>query len=204
MRLNMPSTEATDAAAADLAAREQDRRISGNTGEPVDVWQPGYDGYHGWRLIGGVINAATVSDPPFALSSALVGDDGPVGRFAVLRSSGLVLRQPGIWRISADANSGGSAAGYSQVQLTWPAGSWARTYPGGLRLNMLPRRVDVANGGNLGQQITWDGYVSAQQALSPIVFAVKQGNASSSSVTYDFFLTAELLVADALIDITDL
>lgn len=200
----MPSTEATDAAAAELAAREQDRRTAGTTGETEDGWRPGYSGYHGWRLLGGDINSGAAGDPVFALSSVLAPDGGLPGAFAALRSSGLVLRQPGVWRVTAEANSGGSAAGYSLIQVTWPAGPWARTYPGGVRQHYSPRRADIASGGNLGQVITWDGYVSAAQALSPIVFAVKQSNVTSSVAVYDFFLTAELLVADALIDVTDL
>ncbi|WP_295819202.1 hypothetical protein [uncultured Deinococcus sp.] len=149
---------------------------------------------HVWRQItSSGVNCAASTITQLKALQPVSGYQPGIATYPPSGGSGeLLLNRPGLWTLRLNAISDYTAAGYSQIQLSWVGGAFG--FADSLTDKRL-RGAGYAGAGGLAQDLWWEGWVNAAEAAAPITAFITQNNTAGASILYSsLILTAELLI----------
>lgn len=166
------------------------------TGPLVVLWCWGGTS-RGWVPIGDIdpghhALVATASVPPsiattLAISGMAAGHDDGI---ATVAGNRITLNRAGRWHIGIVAFSDSTVSGRSTVRLLWTDGA---IFPVDIN-NTAFRATGFAGAGQMHQNITWTGNVSAAQAAKPMdIIAFWLPSTGTASTTYTASVVLEYL-----------
>ena len=103
----------------------------------------------------------------------------------------LVLNQAGVWAFTFMTWGDGPAPRMSQATIRWVNGAWAPIF--NELTSVTQTGVGWAFAGTVTHNLNWTGYVTEDEANTPIDFVVSNHNATNFFVWANYYLTIELL-----------